>query len=372
MSRPVEYTHRGARWRCDRWDEFRADHPKVASTELSAWQAWVAQDPRLELVARRLYGLRPVLPPPGSDPDDFVAWSPAALAEALGITGPQLRQEVEALRGLTSAWLARPEDAAPSPALAALDAPRAPGPAAEESDDDLLLRHGFSPSHFMLEGRAESESLVERAWFAGRLRVMGRFLGHAVAGEVVRRVLLKELDLRRVETAMSGLRFGTKEYLASRKVAVEIESEYVKLQKQMEERLPETAEASRQIGLQGVVTDLIRSMQEYKARGDSALADGIFTATGIAIELRRSVQVPVVRYRAGLVAWLSAARAGLWDAKWDGSALGGKLLAKMDKAFAAAFAAESDAANDTLPDLQADGPAGEYEDPVAPAPGGVV
>jgi hypothetical protein len=108
-----------------------------------------------------------------------------------------------------------------------------------------------------------------------------------------------------------------------------------------------------------VLSDITRAVQEYCARNDTRLIDGIFTATEILVECRCSVQAPEPRYRAGLIVYLNAAKAGLWDRHWQ-PPFEFPALKRLDAAWKAAALAAGEESK--TPDLEQDGPAGEYDD----------
>ena len=80
----------------------------------------------------------------------------------------------------------------------------------------------------------------------------------------------------------------------------------------------------------------------------------------------RSVQQPEAQYRAGLVVYLNAAKAGLWDPHWR-SQFKPIQLKRLDAAWRAAGDAISEEMKEKLPDLEGDG---EYELPEAEKEGG--
>lgn len=178
---------------------------------------------------------------------------------------------------------------------------------------------------------------------------------------LARQLLINELHLRRIESELCCLSPSSKEYSNLTKIKTETETVYQKQLVELDKIAPWMGAVGSKLGFVGVVSDIVRGYQQYHATGKTALLDGIFTATEVQCELKRSKQLPEARYRAGLVTFLNEAKANLWDPKWK-SAFTAQQLRAMDRAFRATLAVAMDEQGAKLPDLESDGPDGEYND----------
>ena len=114
------------------------------------------------------------------------------------------------------------------------------------------------------------------------------------------------------------------------------------------------------LNISGMLAEVVKGYQDYYGNGDNTIVDGMFTALEIEIETRRSQQAPTPQYRADLVTFVNAAKAGLWDPKWEPSFKPGQLAA-IQKAWQASYLTEAEKAALPAPDLESDGPEGEWE-----------
>lgn len=113
------------------------------------------------------------------------------------------------------------------------------------------------------------------------------------------------------------------------------------------------------MAIQPVLGTITQALLDVATRNDTRLVDGIYTATEIQVECRRSVQMPEPRYRAGWVVVMNSAKAGLFDPNWK-PPFDERMTARMDAAWKAAYMEA--ARGEALPDLEADGPGSEYAD----------
>lgn len=346
-----EYVGPGAQaWRCSRYDLATAE--MGCELNLAEFHAAVEGDARRWLIARRLFGMGPLLPPQGTDPDDLRVWSREELAATLALTAGQLRQELDAIRGLATRAKSDEVRAEKIELLREIEE-------LTFKETVFLAKHGFEESTFLLTGREAVENRTERDWFGARVEQWDKLLEHPVAGALARQALLNELQLRRADAAIAKLPFGGKEYSGYLKIKMSIEETYQHQLEQLDELAPWAGAIRGHMAFRGMASDLIQAIANSK-RGDEALVDGIFTTVELQILTRRSLQAPEPQYRAGLVVYLNAAKAGLWNPDWRSQFTNGQLK-KLDTAWAAAAAAAGDLAGERLVDLEADGPAGEYD-----------
>lgn len=319
---------------------------------------------RAWMIARRLFGIGPVLPPANAEPDDLRTWARAELMESLGITRAQLQQELDGIRGLLMVDGSGVDGGPRRPSDHQLSTQK---PSANlYAEDKLLAKYGFSESLFCMPERDAAVNRDEKERFSKLVEQRHSLLDHPVAGELARASLFNELDLWRCEAEKAKLAFGSDKHRQLIKLKQDIERIYQEQLKQLDELCPWAGLVKGAMGLRNTVSELTRAYQEYKSRGDTALADGIFTAAEIEIEMRRSVQAPDPQYRADLVVYFNAARANLWDAAWA-PAFKPSVLKKVRHAYTKAALAFGDDAGEHVPNLESDDPVeGEYEELAVP------
>jgi hypothetical protein len=345
----VEYLAGSEPWRCNRFDLLQAEfeiltpgqsRPGLMAERLALFHQVASATSRSWTIVRRLFGLVPVIPAATVPGEDLRTWEREELRQALGLTRPQLKQELDAVRG---AWQAqKPKDESGGEPEKELR---------EEfrfEDEETLREHG-------LDMKFESGS--ERAWFARRVKDYEKILREPFAAVLGRNALMSELRMRQVDNLLNESSSRGVEWKGLLKVRQDLDSGYQDLLKQLRELCPWAGAIAGKHSFQGVVSEITAAMQEYHAHGDHALIDGIFTRTEILVECRRSTQVPEPRYRAGLVVYLNAAKANLWNPHWSAPFKAGDLK-KLDAAWKAAYAAVATEAGEALPDLEEN--AGEY------------
>lgn len=361
-------------WRVERFDLLSAEfgvtaeempvfHGLVAEASRSAVTSGAMQFQRTWQICRRLFGIMPVLPPASASADDLRVWSRAELEDQLGITAAQLRQELAAGRALWSRQR-RPEVE-----------PVEEKPVGGElhfSDDEILQRFGFPESMFEVLGRPAAESYAEKIRFAGRVAEWSKMLEHRMAGTLARQALLNSLMLARGEVALlkinTATMTGEKDYAHKLKQQHELSNAYQAQLVALDKIFPWMGAVGDKTSFQGVVSDLVKGYREYIGDGSMALIDGMMTAAEMQVEMRQSQQIPEPRYRLGLVAHVTAARAGLFDPNWR-PMFTDRQLKKLDAGFKEALMRVGEDAGEVLPDLESDRPGeGEYEPIHVPAP----
>lgn len=348
-----EYQVGGEAWRCARFDLLAAEFT-ITPDQLALFHGVLSAQDRGWLMVRRLYGLQPVLPPATMPGDDLRTWSRAELRAALGIRPAQLQQELDALRGQ---WLGLvgPKPAPDPEAPASPAAPAAPKQDLFEPDPRLLAYD--LPVTF--------ESRAEHDWFVKRVGDYEKILQDRLARGLAVNALMMELSMRRLDCYLNNDKLchvGREDWRAHTKLRQDLDGNYQKQIEQIKKLCPWAGAVAGDYAFAGVMSDVTKAIHDYESRGDTRLIDGIFTATEILIECRRSGQASAPRYRAGLVLFANAARAGLFDPRWQ-SPFQPAALKKIDLAWQAACVAASE--GERLPDLVADGPAGEF-DPLMP------
>jgi hypothetical protein len=351
----VEYKVDGVMWRCSRFDLLAAEFPITAAEQLATFHSVSRAKERGWLIVRRLFGLQPVVPPASTSMEDLRVWQREELREVLGLTRAQMQAELDAVRG---AWLGV---AASAPPPKSED--RKPKAEAKEefvfADDELLVRHGFT---------LRFGSVAERNWFAQRVRDYEKVLNEKFATVLARNALMTELRIYQLDAFLNDpekCKTGESNWKGNLKLRQELDGNYQDLLRQIRELCPWAGAIAGKYAFTGVMSDVTKAIQEYMSRNDTRLIDGIFTATEVLVECRRSVQAPEPRYRAGLVIYLNAAKAGLWDPNWK-PPFEFPVLRRIDAAWKAALVTAGDETAEKVPDLEQDGPAGEYEELTLP------
>ena len=345
----VEYKFAGVPWRVERFDllagEFASPERPFTADDLPVLHEVLHKDLRRWRLVRLLHGIRPVLAYADADPDELRVWSADELCTHDRLTRPQLKTEIEAARGVfLGAARQRPEVRSQKSEVRSQKAE--PKTELDFTTDEQYL------AQFGIRWELKDD---ERGWFVERVRALEPVLKLPNTGELTRQVLLKELMLRRCENEV--LTGTVAERTKAGSMRDSLEKDYRNQLEQLKALAPWMGEIEKGVNLRGVRSDLIEGIKQYQALDDHRLLDGVFTALEIMVECRRSVQAPDVRYRAGLVLHLNAARAGLMNPEWR-PLFKPSELARIDRAWASAYAAAAAEAGATLPDLES---GGEYE-----------
>lgn len=349
------YEFCGEPWRVERMDLLTAEIPEVSVSDLPRLHESLARHSRQWMVARRLWGIQPVVPPQTGNADDLLTLAASDLALLLGVTSRQIPAELTAVRAVVKAALLEPI-AIGSEDL--FDPPTAPE--SRDSDDGNLT---FSLDDAALFARYDlvSPALVDdRQWLAKRIGEWRKVLDQAQAKPLAGAALDSMLQLRLIQREMAGVKTGGKEYTALTRLKLDYETALRSTMEQLDQIVPYFGLVAGKVSFSGVIADTIRATQEYHSKGTRRLADGIFTLTEIEVQLRRSTQRPDVQYRAAWVAYLNEARANLWNPNWKPRP-DHKFIRRGDAAFGASIAALQDADGIRVPDLMSEDPvAGEY------------
>jgi hypothetical protein len=309
----------GEDWRVSRFDLLTAEFPSLTAGELPLFHEVVARDPRAWLIARRLFGLQPMMPGADVDPLEFRPRTRAELKSELGLTDAQLKQELDSLRGR---WTAK------APAVEAPVGAGAAGlPAAEpreefEFKDALteLKRMGFLESLFerKVVDYSDTQRREDIEWFYGRATNSGmaKLLDHPMAGAKIRQILITELHLRWVNSDLGGLAPGSRDYNDQIKTIDVLSERHAKMLREVNEFAPWMDLERKQMSFANAISEVARGIQEYRAKGTNTLIDGMFTASEIQFQFRQNNHTDI-RYRLGLVVWVNMARERLFDPEFQ-------------------------------------------------------
>lgn len=359
------YEYRGDLWQVAKVDLFAAEFGAVPAPEvtLPVWHAALCANPRAWAICRRLYGWQPVIPPVGSRPEELASASAEETAREFGINRAELRSELEAARGVvaaaTSAALATPEPTWNSRREAEDQAgwfATAQGKL-DLSVDGLFERYGM----------VVPRNAADRQWLAERVVEWRKLLEQAQTRPLAEAALSTMMQVRRLQRDLDDPPMAENadkaksHYLSTLRVKTEQEEHLQELLAQVDKVAPWFGAVAGKVNIVGVMGEFVRARMEYYARGDRALADGIFTLTEIELECRTSVEKPQPQYRAGVVAFLNQAKANLWNPNWAPSTDQTRVLRRLDRAFAAAIVEANAADGVRAPELKSLDPAEEYE-----------
>lgn len=367
----VEYDFLGERWRCARFQELAAEFPVLTETgksrdpqtwtsALPEFHAAAMAKPRAWMFVRRLFGIRPMLPPSDALEEDLKVWSREELLAAQGITRAQLQQDLEALRGHV-AGVMKESQSTSNIEHRTTNSEREKGEreAAAKGElhfpeEELLRKHGFAG--------LDLKRVEDRAWFAQRVEAFDKVLSEPMASGLARRILMVEFDILNLDRFIKDetqCKPGMETWRANVSLRDKLDGTYRGLLEQLEKMCPWATQIGGKHSLLGVLSDITRAIQLH-AQGDDTLVDGIFTMLEIQVLCRQSVQRPEPQYLAGHVMYLNMAKAGLMDPNWKPPAGAQKLVKRLNAAFREAFMALGVRDGEALPDLEKAGPEGEY------------
>ncbi|MBM3831837.1 MAG: hypothetical protein FJ403_00880 [Verrucomicrobia bacterium] len=367
----VEYrpVNESGLWRVEQWELFAGEFSLVRKEDLPVFHEMLSRSPRAWMIVRRLFGFRPLRLPLNGNPDDYRTWSRFELCDNMGIAEKELAAELEALRTFWQQHLSPKQPDTPPPP------PSAPNGQMTlvETDDEVLKKYGFNSSVFDLPHRSPEDNKVEKQWFAIRVREWRKLFDQSMTARLATQALFNEMRLRREENALWDLdkqpvpeSLEKRNLLEKNKAAIEnriteLEQSYQEQLKNIEDIAPWFNATGKQISITGAIGELIKGVQEYKAKKDTRILDGVFTALELQVLMQQSRQVPEPMYRFGWVTYINSTKAFLWDQSFE-SASRPADLAKLDAGFKAGVQRFTEERGDVLPDLERDGPEGEYEE----------
>ena len=303
------------------------------------------------MFVRRIFGIRPLL---CLNLKDHPTLTRKAICEQEGISAQQLKSELEFARSVV-------ERKVPTPASLQKKSPSPEVKRKTLSPEQALLKHGFDPAMFEVEERSDAKNKSERKHFAMRVIEFDDLLEQEFTSEIARQVLIIELQMNRNEVPLLQMK-------PTNKARKDLQHEQEKLQKRYEESLlkldelsPWRAKSKGKQSARASIFSLVEALRTYHSTGSLELVDGIYTASEIEIQMRTSVQNPVSQYRLGLTTYLNQAKDGLLDPKWM-PRMRHSTIARIDKIFQRLESEAREELGEPLPDLEANGESGEYQD----------
>lgn len=279
----------GERWRVELGGELMREFDLVAD-EVGRFHERMAVSERTWRVLRMRYGISPLV---GGWNADFVSGlSDDAIALKLQTSPEQVRAEVA---GAVAFWRKNEVLAASAAATAA----REVDVVSDAEAEDLLMVYGFDP---------EDYDSVDLRFIAGRIRDMRHHLEmeqrRPLAMNAIRQELLLntlDADIQRVKRnnplkkAVSGMNLS--DLMKERRAQ---QSQYEKTLESLGETEDQNPSVRRKLEFVDCLATLVSGMQEYYARGDRTLIDGMFTAAEVELLIRPQELRPA-QYRADIV-----------------------------------------------------------------------
>ncbi len=367
-------------WLVQAWPAF-AGFFGVQEFEAAAFYDWLGREQaELSGMVRMLYGIRPAIPTGAEDERYQRLWGLDEVAAELATSGEQVRLMLAMIR---EGWVeekrrnpvARPEPESPKERKARRrerDSEPEPAPlpyqgqAISDESAAVLRTYGFGPDIFDLYGRSEQTRHTEIEWFCARLEELKRVFDEPMAKTLARQAILNEMSMRRIDDEMTKLPPAHQKFWDLQETKRKIEATYLQQWQQLEDSCPFIKSMQTKAAFAGVVSELIEAYRSYRADANNELVDGLFTAMEIQVLLRASQQEPGVRYRPELsICWNEAKRC-LWDARFksqfeDPNRPGTyPYLGILSAGFRGAVDNFIEKTGLKLPDLESDGPDGEF------------
>lgn len=385
QSSALEYERDNIPHQVEAWEEL-AGYFKLQAHEMPVFDTWLSSDEEAGTadMVRMLYGIRPIHAA-GRDERYARVWALDEVAAEMNTNGEQVRLMLSMIR---DGWhkeklhrpIAKPEpepqpprqpkrrerEKAASPEPTPAPAGWKPASPVSEQDIETLRNFGFGPDIFDLYGRSEATRSAEIAWFVARLAELKRVFEEPMAKTLARQAILNELSMRRIDDEMTKLPPAHQKFWELQETKRKIEATYLTQWQQLEASCPFIKSMQTKAAFAGVVSELFDAYKSYRADGSNELVDGLFTAMEIQILLRASQQDPNVRYRPELsIAWNESKRC-LWDPRFRSQFEDPKkpgtypYFAILSTGFHGAVAAFMEKTGLKLPDLESDGPDGEF------------
>ncbi|MCC7374272.1 MAG: hypothetical protein IT581_06435 [Verrucomicrobiales bacterium] len=327
--------------------------------------------PRAWMIARRLYGIIPVLVSAQTAADDTRRWSRSELQRELGLNPAQFRSEIEAIADVLKRELSEVADlkGAQEAAEESADTDMFIGhQATMDLSDKNLAEYGFPASIHEVPGSTSESRTAERTRLFSRAKEWEKMLVDPMAGELARMALLNEMLIRRADTKLMSMDPLSDEFPRLRGYRAELEQRYKDQLLELDKVFPWRGIAGGKVSFRASVAELIKAVRDVRANNDHRLIDGINAAAEIEILFRQSTQLPKPRYRLGQVSYLLHAIEGLMDPNWRPQFSDG-MAKKLDIIGQRLIDQARDAIGEHLPDLMQEGPGSEYPDlPVPPEP----
>jgi hypothetical protein len=350
-------------WRIDRFGPMQDRFGKLFPKDLAQLHTMAQGHPTQWRMCRMMYGINPLVPKADSDVEFLKCFEVEEIAKISNVEVAVIEDQLDFLAFKWNEYTRdRPADNELAVAEAVVPAPLTPeiGPEEYEKLSKIITDHGFTMKMFDVERKDDLERTDEIRWFAKRLGEIGQALHQTNASGNARRIIINELQMRRLDNESCSTPVLSKDFERIQKTQNTIESMYQKQWEQLEESCPYLKAARNKVNVTGCfsqLVEIVRNAALGRLTKKDPLIDGFFSAFEIQVELRESEQLPV-RYRPGLVAAILEAKAGLFDPAFK-SKLPVSHLRAMDEGFREAQAKLRERHGIVI-DLEAAGPEGEF------------
>lgn len=267
-----------------------------------------------------------------SDPSFLVPNSHESIAERMGMTPGMVRAEIFAAVEFWRKW---------SSANAKKDAPEKMMKAALPMEEalHLMAMHGFNHEDYPLE--------VDRLFIGQRILDLQGKLEDDEGRVLAQSAIRMELQLRAMDSLVLNLQDDIKhESVPSVKGELRKElkdltgmitsqrAQYLAAMKALEATQAQNPNQRRKVAFGDCLGQLVRAIQEYEAKGDSALVDGVFTALEVEL-LMRPMSLRPVQYRPDIVAIVndSMKHENLWNPEYESPVMPRHVYRKFSKAW---------------------------------------
>ncbi len=399
----TEYQYKGDWFVIEKWKQLGEFIPDADETNLATLHEAGLEHGQFWNVARRLFGINPViLTGTGYDAERMEPTTLRKLADEMSKEVSELKimldglalafvkkleeKRIAGVQAMLATPIPEPEPQlilkapAPQPAAQTVgtppSAPPVPPMAATMHAGDLtpdevntLIAFGFDFSMFEMDSnRPTPVRNVEARWFVQRLLELERLFLEPLVKSLARQAIVNELLLRRVDADLLRTPAVTERFWQLQEKKVTLEETYASQWEQIEGMCPQFKTAKNRAAIIGLLSDFIAAYKEFHSKGTNKVADGIFTALEIQVELRTSKQAEDafadelgsgVRYRLGWVAAINEAKQGTFDPKFRRS-MPNSLLKVLDEGMRQGIAAAMVKLGLPIVDLMDQSEAGEY------------
>lgn len=268
------------------------------STELiAAWHGAVAPEERVWRILRWRFGIAPLLAGP-SDSDYMAPLPVEQIAEKLGVDATAIGCELESAKAFWVRWQMANKSTIETPRPE--DIPRA-----TPSEREVILKlHGFSDLH------GEEEELYAFTRISDLKHKLDDEEGRTIAQRCIRvelRIRRNDGIIAKIERQAADEKTSAEQATALRSdikgyhdIGSDLAAQHLSLMKAMNATQEQNPSVQRKIAFVDCLGQLMKGMQEYESRGDTALIDGVFAAAEVKI-LTTPMSLRAPQYRMDIV-----------------------------------------------------------------------
>lgn len=303
----IEYSSPGGdRWRVENGQQLLAAF-SMESDELKPWHEAMAPEKAAWHILRMFFGIAPLM---GETTSEYlVPRGLESIAEPLGLNPANVQAQIDAAKQYWTRWrMANKAKLEPPPSI--VSTPAIP----TDEVEALLNRYGFQ----------ELEGANERQFAAQRLRDFKHKLEDEEGGTLPTQVIRLELQMAGIDKINSRLSKTAATSATDRdelarwlKMYDGLSERWLKAMEALNATQAQNPSAQRKVAFIDCLGTLVKGIQDYEARGDTALIDGIHTAGEIKFLVTPTSLRPA-QYRPDLIAILTDAlkHHNLWDPEY--------------------------------------------------------